>query len=100
MDYFGFEGTYDPSLANSGGFEAGTGDIKLEDSAFGGRGNSYSRLRAIYEEELYRSKDYLTYKSKIPVGISFIKFQGDGKVIIYANIHTRNHFMCRTENSC
>jgi hypothetical protein len=65
LDYFGF-GTYDPSLASSGGFDTGTGDIKFGDSAFGGRGNSYGRLRAIYEEELFHSKDYLIYKSQAP----------------------------------
>jgi len=70
LDYFGFEGEYDPDLADPGQFDADTKIIKYGTSAFGGRGKSYDRLRAIYEEEKFHSVDYLTYKSKMPAGIS------------------------------
>ena len=70
LDYFGFKGTYDPDYLDPAGFNADTKSITFGPLAFGGTGNSYSRLRAIYEEEVFHSKDYLTYKSKMPVGIS------------------------------
>jgi hypothetical protein len=64
LDYFGFEGTYDPKMLESAGFNEGDGSIKYGNSAFGGRGNSYDRLRAIYMEEKFHSTDYLIYRSK------------------------------------
>jgi len=48
------------------GFNDGTKSITYGPSAFGGRGNSYSRLKAIYEEEKFHSVDYLKYKDAAP----------------------------------
>jgi len=66
IDYFGFEGTYDPDYLDTAGFNDGTKSITYGPSAFGGRGNSYSRLKAIYEEEKFHSVDYLKYKDAAP----------------------------------
>ncbi|MCL1934462.1 MAG: hypothetical protein FWF53_11700 [Candidatus Azobacteroides sp.] len=66
LDYFGFEGTYDPDLLAPGQFDSSTQSIKYGKSAFGDNGNSYSRLRAIYEEEKFHSVDYLKYIKEAP----------------------------------
>ena len=67
LDYFGFKGTYDPNIENPGQFYPRDGSIKYNDAAFS---KNYDYLRAIYTEELFHSKDYLTYKSKMPADIS------------------------------
>ena len=67
LDYFGFKGTYDPSVKNPGQFDPSDGSIKYNDVAFS---KNYDYLRAVYQEELFHSKDYLTYKSKMPADIS------------------------------
>ena len=66
LKYFGFKGTYDPNIVGSAQFDTNDGSIKYRDDVF----SSYDRLRAAYKEELFHSKDYLTYKSKMPTGIS------------------------------
>ncbi|GAP72169.1 RHS repeat-associated core domain-containing protein [Candidatus Symbiothrix dinenymphae] len=66
LDYFGFKGKYDPTATSPGLFSTKRG-ILLNDIAFS---KNYDYLRGIYEEELFHSKDYLTYKSKMPQGIT------------------------------
>jgi hypothetical protein len=62
LDYFGFEGKYDPKAGNSH-FDPNDGSIHINNNAFS---KNYDYLRAIYTEELFHSKDYLISKSKAP----------------------------------
>ena len=72
MDYFGFKGTYDPSVENPGQFDPKDGSIKYNDVAFS---KNYDYLRAIYEEELFHSKDYLYAKKNTPEGLSYHEYE-------------------------
>ena len=67
LNYFGFKGTYDPSVEEPGQFDTRTEAISYGKKAFS---KNYDYLKAVYREELFHSKDYLTYKSKMPTGIS------------------------------
>ena len=63
LDYFGFKGTYDPSVENPGQFDPSDGSIKYNDVAFS---KNYDYLRAVYTEELFHSKDYQYALSHTP----------------------------------
>ena len=63
LDYFGFEGTYDPSINSPGQFNPKDGLISYNEVAFS---ENYDYLRAVYQEESFHKSDYLTYKSKAP----------------------------------
>jgi RHS repeat-associated protein len=72
LDYFGFKGTYDPSVKNPGQFDPNDGSIKYNDVAFS---KNYDYLRAIYAEELFHSKDYLYAKNNTPEGLSYHEYE-------------------------
>jgi RHS repeat-associated protein len=62
LDYFGFEGKYDPKAGNSH-FDPNDGSIHINDNAFS---KNYDYLRGIYGEELFHSKDYLYAQQNTP----------------------------------
>jgi hypothetical protein len=63
LDYFGFKGTYDPSIGNPGEFHTEDSKIYLNKMAFS---ENYDYLQAVYTEEVFHSQDYLIYKSQVP----------------------------------
>ncbi len=63
LDYFGFKGTYDPTIEDPGQFNGKDGSIKYNEVAFS---KNYDYLLAIYREEIFHESDYDIYKSKAP----------------------------------
>ena len=72
LKYFGFKGTYDPSIYGVGQFDSNDGSIKYRATAFS---KNYAYLRAVYEEELFHSKDYWYAKNNTPGGLSFREYE-------------------------
>ena len=63
LNYFGFEGTYDPSQINPGGFNKENGAISFNSVAFS---RNFDYLKAIYMEEKFHSRDYKYGESIAP----------------------------------
>jgi hypothetical protein len=72
LDYFRFEGTYDEHIDYPGQFDPRNGLIKYNEVAFS---KNYDYLRAIYEEELFHSKDYNYAKENTPEGILYREYE-------------------------
>jgi hypothetical protein len=62
LDYFGFEGIYDPEAGNSH-FDPNDGTIHINNNAFS---KNFDYLHGIYSEELFHSKDYQYALSHTP----------------------------------
>src|ERR1035437_366293 len=62
LKYFGFKGTYDANIKGVGEFDPKDGSVKFRALAF----RNYDCLRAVYEEELFHSKDYLNAEKNAP----------------------------------
>ena len=67
LKYFGFEGTYDPSIDGVGQFDPNDGSIKYRAAAFN---QGYDYLRAVATEELFHAKDYLYALNNTPEDVS------------------------------
>ena len=66
LNYFGFEGQYDPDIKSVGQFDTKTEVISYGKTAFS---KNYDYLKAVYGEEAFHKLDYLVYEDKVPKNV-------------------------------